>query len=66
LAWKLARSVSRLLVSDSTGGPVKNRSTGRNLRPITLTIGAWGWIALTLAILAVLVWIMLLPPFDLF
>ena len=36
------------------------------MRPVRLTLGAWGWIVLTLAILAVLVWIMQLSPFDVF
>jgi hypothetical protein len=28
-----------------------NRSAGRNLQPITLTLGTWGWVVVTLLLL---------------
>jgi hypothetical protein len=37
-----------------------NRSGGRNLRPITSTLGVWALVVVTLLIL-VLLWIMLWP-----
>lgn len=40
-------------------------SNRRNLRPITLNIGTWAWVVVTLVILMVLVWIMQLRPSDL-
>jgi hypothetical protein len=44
--------------------PVENRSTGRNLRPITLTLGTWAWVVVTLVVIAVLVWMMQVRLFD--
>lgn len=32
-----------------------NSSTGRNLRPITLTLGTWGWVVVTLLLLGLVV-----------
>ena len=32
-----------------------NSSTGRNLRPITLTLATWGWVVATLLILGLVV-----------
>ena len=32
-----------------------NSSTGRNLRPITLSLGTWGWVVATLVLLALIV-----------
>jgi hypothetical protein len=32
-----------------------NSSTGRNLRPITLTLATWGWVVVTLLLLALIV-----------
>jgi hypothetical protein len=34
-----------------------NRSTGRNLRPITLGLGAWGYVVATLVALVTLMWL---------
>ena len=33
-----------------------NRSAGRNLQPITLTLGTWGWVVGMLLFLGMLVW----------
>ena len=41
-----------------------NRSAGRNLRPITLTFGAWGSIVATLVFLALIVWLAQLRIFG--
>jgi hypothetical protein len=32
-----------------------NSSTGRNLRPITLSFATWGWVVATLVLLALVV-----------
>jgi hypothetical protein len=34
-----------------------NRSTGRKLRLITLSLGTWAWVVSTLVVLVLLLWL---------
>jgi hypothetical protein len=42
-------------VSKLLEGPMANHSTGRDLRIITLGLGTWGWVVVTLLLLGLVV-----------